>query len=125
MAVGTDLALDPPTPLPGVRGKRLESGALGGLEHGAAGGAARHGRVVEPVELAADGGVHRVEREERLVAQHEQDAGLDRADRRLHEPLVNYLQMQAVPLDGMTFGALASRTRSIRYGAARCASTIA
>ena len=88
MAVGADLALDPLAPLPGVRRKRQESGALGGLEHRASGLAARHGRLVEPVEFAAYRGVHRVEREEGLVAQRQQDAGLDRADRRLHEPLV-------------------------------------
>ena len=46
-------------------------------------------------------------------------------DAEINRSVVNYLQMQAVPLDGMTFGALVSRTRSIRYGAARCASTTA
>ena len=46
--------IHPLAPLPRVRRQGLESGALGGLEHRAAGGAARHGRLVEPVELAGD-----------------------------------------------------------------------
>ena len=69
MAVRPDLAVDPLAPLPGVRRQGLERRPLVRLEHGAAALAACHGGVVEPVELAADRGVHRVQREEGLMAQ--------------------------------------------------------
>ena len=81
--------------------------------------------VVEPLEERRDGCVELSQREERAVAKRGQDPALDHLHRDLGLGLVNYLQLQAVPLDGMTFGALASRIRSIRYGAARCASTTA
>ena len=88
MAVLPDLAGEPLTPLPRVRGQGLENRPLVRLEHRAAGLAARHGSGVEPVELTADRGVHRVQREEGLVAQRQQDAALDGADAALHESLV-------------------------------------
>ena len=98
MAVRPDLAVDPLAPLPGVRRQGLERRPLVRLEQCAAALAACHGGVVEPVELAADRGVHRVQREEGLMAQRQQDARLDRADRRFDQPLADCSQMQAVAL---------------------------
>ena len=85
--VRPDLAGEPLTPLPRVRGQGLENRPLVRLEHRAAGLAARHGSGVEPVELTADRGVHRVQREEGLVAQRQQDAALDGADAASTSPL--------------------------------------
>ena len=60
---------------------------------------------VEPFQQPGDGGVELGQREERAVAKRGQDPALDDLHGHLHLRLVNYLQMQAVPLDGMTFGA--------------------
>ena len=88
MAVRPDLAGEPLTLFPGVRRQRLEMSPLVRPEDGATALAARHRRLVEPVELAPDGSVHRLQREEDLVAQRQQDAGLDRADGRFDPGLV-------------------------------------
>ena len=63
--------------------------------------------VVEPFEQRGDGCVEFGEREERAVAKCGEDPSLDHLHADLGLGLVNYLQMQAVPSDGMTFGASA------------------
>ena len=88
VAARPDLAFDPLAPFPGGPGQRLEERAFVGFEQGAPALAACHGGLVEPVELAPDRGVHRLQREEGLTAQHEQDARLDRPDAGFDEPLV-------------------------------------
>ena len=91
VAVLRDLAGQPLTPFPKVGRQRLEVSPFVRLEEGAAALAGRHRRLVEPVELAPDRGVHRLQRKEGLVAQHQQDAGLDRAHCRLDLGLVGRL----------------------------------
>ena len=80
-------------------------GALGvGLE----GAASRAGELsertrIEPFEPFGDGAVEFAEREERAVSQRGEDPALDHLHADFNLGLVNYLQMQAVPPDGMTF----------------------
>ena len=89
VTVRPDLALDPLSPLPGVSRQRGQGRPLVRLEERAAAlTALGHGGIVEAVELAADGSVHRVEREEGLVPQRQQDARLDGLDAALDQPLV-------------------------------------
>ena len=70
------------------RGRSLRSARFVGFEQRPPGLDAGHGGVVQPVELAPDGGVHRLQREEGLMAQHQQDARLSRPDAGLDQPLV-------------------------------------
>ena len=62
---------------------------------------------IEPLEPLGDGVVELGQGEEGAVAQCGEDPALDDLNTDLDLGLVNYLQMQAVPPDGMIFGASA------------------
>ena len=89
-------------------GQRAKGGTVELLEHRAPRARELAERaLVEPFQQPGDGVVELGQREERSVAKRGQDPAFHDLHGHLHLRLVNYLQIQTVPLDGMTFGALA------------------
>ncbi len=84
VTVQRHLADQPLPPVPRIRRRRRQGRAPGGPgRRAAARSLRRRGRVVEPVDPAADGGVHLPQGEERLPARRRRDAALDGFHRRL------------------------------------------
>jgi len=75
VTVRCHLAAYPRAPFPWMFRQGRQGGALARFEHLAPAFALGHRVRVEPLKLAVDGGVHLADREERLVAQCQQDAG--------------------------------------------------
>ena len=61
--------------------------------------------LVERYQQLGDGAVKVIEVEEGLMSKAGENPAFDDLHGDLHFGFVNYLQMQAVPPDGMTFGA--------------------